>query len=157
LNSLRESHALMSNSENNPWNLQKALGTHTRDLNFRKHLEFISENSHFVFVPSFSQFLGQVLEIIPEILKKKAPQTSKKEPNFRKHLKFISETSYFVFVPSFSQFWGQVLEIIPGILKKPRKLPKESPILGSTLNSSQKPHILYSYQVSNNSDVRFWK
>ena len=117
MNSLRESHALMSDSENNPWNLKQALGTPRRDLNFRKHLKFISETSYFVFEPSLNQFWSQVLEIIPEILKK-APKTSKKEPNFKKHLKFISETSHFVFIPSFSQFWGQVLEIFPGILKK---------------------------------------
>ena len=155
MNSLRESHALMSGSENNPWNLKKALRTPRRDLNFRKHLKFISGTSYFVFEPSFNQFLGQVLEIIPKILKK-SPENSQKEPNFWNHIKFISETSNFVFVPSFNQFWCKVQEIIPGILKKPRELPKKSPILGSTSNSSQKPHILYSYQVSANSEV-FWK
>ena len=145
----------MKGSGNNPWNSKKAPRTPKKKPNFRKHIKSISETFNFVFVPSFSQFWGQVLEIIPGLLKK--PRKLIKKLNFRKHLKFISETSHFVFVPSFSQFWGQVLKIITGILKKPRKLPKKSPIFGSTLNSSQKPHILYSYQVSTKSDVRIWR
>ncbi len=60
----------MSISGNNLRNPQKAPEISWQGLNLRKHLKFISETSQYVFVPSFTYFECQVLEIIPEILKK---------------------------------------------------------------------------------------
>jgi hypothetical protein len=60
----------MSSSGNNPRNPQKAPKISWKGLNLRKHLKFISETSKYAFVPSFTYFECQVLEIIPEILKK---------------------------------------------------------------------------------------
>ena len=71
---------IMTSSGNNPRNPQSASKVSWQGLNLRKHLKFISETSKYVFVPSYTYFESQVLEIIPEILKK--PRKSAGRANF---------------------------------------------------------------------------
>jgi len=70
----------MSSSGNNPRNPQLAPEISWQGLDLRKHLKFLSNTSKYAFLPSFTYFECQVLEIIPEILKK--PRKSAGRANF---------------------------------------------------------------------------
>ena len=115
----------MSSSRNNPRNLQKAPEISWQGLSLRKHLKIISDTSKYAFVPSLTNFECQVLEIIPEILKKPRKSAGRG---------LISENSEYLFLPRFTYCKCHILEIISEILNKPRKYAGRGLILGAALD-----------------------